>query len=407
VRPTVSTAGENGLWGGMAGPTMFFVEAYRTTGEAKWLEAASQGARWMDHHLDRAAAGWAGFGLFTGVGGWALVLDELAGSSGDEEFAKQSGRAIGTVLDAAELHGAAANWHGLSEILWGTAGIGCLLLTVGRDRVGDRALDFATQAGDWLLGYAEEAPTGIRWGLGPAYDQAFPERANTRFPNFAHGAAGIAFFLARLRHETDETRFLDAARSGMDWVLSTARTEDDTCAAFHDEPDGTDLYTLGWCHGPPRLAWTFRQLELCTGDTEWRTWIRRAARADRLSGIPEQREPGFWDNVCRCCGSAGVAEFFLDLHRLESRDEDLAFARIMMDDVLDRAIVDESGMRWSNYEFQSPEPNLPPETMYMQGAAGVGSTLLRMHRHLSGDKWIVRWPHAPAWSSEVENGADV
>jgi hypothetical protein len=98
-----------------------------------------------------------------------------------------------------------------------------------------------------------------------------------------------------------------------------------------------------------------------------------------------------------------VAEFFLDLHRLEGHDDDLAFARTMMDDVLDRAIVDETGMRWSNYDFRSSEPNLPPETTYMQGAAGVGSTLLRMHRHLSGDTWVVRWPHAPAWTAGVDN----
>jgi hypothetical protein len=184
----------------------------------------------------------------------------------------------------------------------------------------------------------------------------------------------------------------------MSWVLSTVRTDKGACATFHHEPDGTDLYTLGWCHGPPGLAWAFRQLELSTGSSEWRKWARRAALADRQSGIPEQREPGFWDNVARCCGSAGVAEFFLDLHRLEGHEDDLTFARLMVDDLLQRAIIDGDGMRWSNYEFRAPEPNLPPETTYMQGAAGIGSTLLRLHRHMSGDEWVVRWPHAPSWS---------
>jgi hypothetical protein len=40
-----------------------------------------------------------------------------------------------------------------------------------------------------------------------------------------------------------------------------------------------------------------------------------------------------------------------------------------------------------------------PETTYMQGAAGIGSTLLRLHRHLAGDPWTVRWPHAPDWTA--------
>ncbi|MGO8886331.1 MAG: hypothetical protein ACLQI7_22090 [Streptosporangiaceae bacterium] len=39
--------------------------------------------------------------------------------------------------------------------------------------------------------------------------------------------------------------------------MTTVRAEDDTCAAFHHDPGGTDLFTLGWCHGPPGLGWLF------------------------------------------------------------------------------------------------------------------------------------------------------
>jgi lantibiotic modifying enzyme len=219
-----------------------------------------------------------------------------------------------------------------------------------------------------------------------------------RFPNFAHGTAGIGFFLARLAQATGEPRFLDASLAGTEWIMTTVRTGNDTCAAYHHDPDGTELFTLGWCHGPPGLGWLFRQLELTTGSADWRGWVRRAARADLTSGIPERREPGFWDNVARCCGSAGVAEFFLDLHRLEGQPADLAFAVTLVDDLLERAISDRSGMWWSNHEFRLPEPDLPPETTYLQGAAGIGSTLLRLHRHLAGDPWTVRWPHAPDWT---------
>lgn len=94
-----------------------------------------------------------------------------------------------------------------------------------------------------------------------------------------------------------------------------------------------------------------------------------------------------------------MAEFFLDLHDLDRDPGDLAFAVTLVDDILDRAILDTNGMRWSNHEFRSPEPDLPPETTYLQGAPGIGSTLLRLHRHLAGDPWTVRWPHAPAWTA--------
>ncbi|HEX8917468.1 MAG TPA: lanthionine synthetase LanC family protein [Chloroflexota bacterium] len=397
AQPDVSSDASPTLYNGIAGPLLFFVEAYRTDGDKRWLEAARGAASWMSHHLAQTASGWAGCGLFTGIGGWAVVLDELASVSGDDGIRQQAATVVAAIMDrAAEAEGG-RQWHELTEIIWGTAGIGCILLTIGRDYQGNQALELAARAGDWLISRAEEVPTGgVRWSLGEGFHRRRPG-PDPHFPNFAHGTAGISFLLARLAQETDEERFLEAATGGAEWILSIVRTDDDTCAAYHHEPDGVDLYTLGWCHGPPGLAWLFRQLEITTGDASWRTWLRRAARTDRISGIPEQKEPGFWDNVARCCGSAGVAEFFLDLHRLEGQDDDLAFAQTLVDDLLKRAIVDEAGMRWSNYEYRKDEPHLPPETGYMQGASGIGSTLLRLHRHLNGDHWTVRWPHAPEW----------
>ena len=58
-------------------------------------------------------------------------------------------------------------------------------------------------------------------------------------------------------------------------------------------------------------------------------------------------------------------------------------------------------MRWSNYEFRRPDPDLPPETSYMQGAPGIGSTLLargpapgrgRMDRPLAARPVLDRTP---------------
>jgi lantibiotic modifying enzyme len=404
VQPGVSDEVGPGVGWGTAAPTLFFTEAFRTTGDERWLAAARQGVRWMDSHLEAMAGEWAGCGLFTGVGGWAVVLDELADAADDNEARELAGRVLAVIAARASAAGEVVHWHDLTEILWGTAGIGCLMLTLGQRYLGPRAAELAVGAGDWLLGQAEQTPTGICWSLGPGYEATRPDDQR-RFPNFAHGAAGIGFFLARLAQETGETRFLPGSLAATEWIMTTVRTDDDTCAAFHHDPGGTELFTLGWCHGPPGLGWLFRQLELTAGPvagwsgTPWRTWLRQTARADSTSGIPERREPGFWDNVSRCCGSAGVAEFFLDLHRLEGRPEDLAFAVTLIDDLLGRAISDQDGMRWSNYEYRNPEPDLPPETTYLQGAPGIGSTLLRLHRELAGDPWTVRWPHAPGWDA--------
>lgn len=396
-QPGVTSEFAPGVGWGTAGPVMFFAEALATTGDGRWLDAVRGGARWMAANLDAVAGEQMGCGLFTGIGGWAVALDTAADAAADGDLRQLADRVVRTVAAKAVATTGGAHWDEITEILWGTAGIGCLLLTLGPKYLGAGAIDLAASAGDWLLSQAEQAPPGIRWTLGPgAY--ASPRRdSRRRYPNFAHGAAGIAFFLARLSAETGERRFLDASLAATDWIMTTVRTDDGTCAAYHHEPGATGLFTLGWCHGPPGLGWLFRQLELCTGDPAWRTWLRRAARTDLVSGIPARKAPGFWDNVARCCGSAGVAEFFLDLHRLEGDPGDLEFAALLVDDLLDRAITDESGLRWSNYEYTRAEPDLPPETGYLQGAPGIGSTLLRLHRHLAGDPWTVRWPHAPSW----------
>jgi lantibiotic modifying enzyme len=157
VRPGVSAEVGPGLGWGTAAPVMFFVEAFRTTGDERWLLAAREGVRWMDAHLDAAAAGWAGCGLLTGIGGWAVVLHELAAAARDEHASSLARRVLVTVADHASVTDNGVHWHDLTEMVWGTAGVGCLMLTLGADYLGPPAVDLAVRAGDWLLTQAEVA----------------------------------------------------------------------------------------------------------------------------------------------------------------------------------------------------------------------------------------------------------
>jgi hypothetical protein len=165
VEPGVSDEVGPGVGWGTAAPTLFFTEAFRTTGDERWRAAARQGVRWMDSRLEVMAGEWAGCGLFTGVGGWAVVLDELADAADDDEARELAGRVLAVVAARASGGGGRVHWHDLTEILWGTAGIGCLMLTLGQRYLGPRAVELAVGAGDWLLGQAEQTPTGIcgRW----------------------------------------------------------------------------------------------------------------------------------------------------------------------------------------------------------------------------------------------------
>lgn len=244
-------------------------------------------------------------------------------------------------------------------------------------------------AGRRLLELAVPAPTGRWW-------RSRPDDFKTA-PNMAHGTAGIAYCLATLATATGEPEFAEAALEGAAYLLSIARTEGGMCGVHHHEVAGTDLYMLGFCSGSTGLGCLFVRLYQMTGDGAWLDWTGRAAATVTGSGLPARLYPGFWDNVAQCCGSAGVADFFLGLHALTGNLAHLQFAVAVLDDILDRAVLDELGMRWHNVEHTASPPALPAQTGWMRGAAGIGATLLRAHLLLTGSgtgRWLPSWPFA-------------
>ena len=149
----------------------------------------------------------AGCGLLTGVGGWVVVLDELARAADDEQ-ARHLARSRPRNVIAAKT--SVHRYRGA-------------LGRPDRDRVGHRGHrvpdvgsgrrlprlagpELAERAGDWLLAQAESAPAGIRWSLGPAYEarDALTGSAASRTSRTA--PPGIGFFLARLAQVTGGRR---------------------------------------------------------------------------------------------------------------------------------------------------------------------------------------------------------
>jgi lantibiotic modifying enzyme len=214
-------------------------------------------------------------------------------------------------------------------------------------------------------------------------------------PNFSHGTAGIAYFLASLYRETKEQKYMDGALAGAEYLKSVAKTDEDVCLIFHHEPEGEDLFYLGWCHGPVGTARLFYRLFQITNEKEWMEWAEKGARGVLDSGIPDQEVPGFWNNVGVCCGSAGVAEFFLNLFQVTQKQEYLDFAKKLTEQILNKAIQDEKGMWWVHAEHRSRPDFLQAQTNLMQGAAGIGLWLLRLEAYEGGLKPLVVLPDNP------------
>jgi lantibiotic modifying enzyme len=376
---SISTA----LYSGSPGVVLFLIELHHTTGDLAYLDEARKGA---DELLTKVPSE-DGMGLYEGIAGLGFTLGETWRATKDESYHKGALAAVRRLAERAAPVGNGVQWNNTTDIISGSAGIGLFLLYADRELHDPAAKALAIRAGDRLLALGTPEQGGTKWAM----DLSSPRL----MPNFSHGTAGIAYFLATLYRATKEPRFLDGAIAGARYLQAIAKTDGDICLVQHDQPDGLDLYYLGWCHGPAGTARLFYQLAQATGDKTWMTWVQRSANGILTSGIPERRTPGYWNNVSQCCGSAGIAQFMLDLHGVTGDPKYLAFAEKMTADLLARATRDDRGTRWVQAEHRVRPELLVAQTGYMQGAAGIGMWLLRLDAQQRKQPPFVRFPDAP------------
>lgn len=374
------------LYHGVPGVVLFFLELSRATGQPAHLDRARGGA---DHLLaalpDRGAA--ADDGLYSGVAGIGFALLETFAATSDPRYREGAVQVVELLRRRARPVGAGVEWNDVTDIVSGSAGIGLFLLRAAEDLADPRATQLALEAGARLLERARKEATGLSWAM----DSTFPRR----MPNFSHGTAGVAYFLASLHQATGRPEFLAAALAGARHLVAIADTRGGVCLIHHHRPGGEDLHYLSWCHGPAGTARLFYRLGQVTGDPTWMDWVRRSARGILASGVPERRTPGFWNNVGPCCGSAGVAEFFLGLHRATGEAGYLESARRVTADLLARAVPDRGGLSWPQAEHRIRPREVVAQTGYMQGAAGIGVLLLRLDAVERGREVRLVFPDSP------------
>ena len=248
------------------------------------------------------------------------------------------------------------------------------------------AAELADHAVDILLAEQEPREDGTYWPFVPL--RFLLTGDDVQMPNWSHGQAGIAGALAVAGAELDRPNLVEAAMSGAEHLVTLADTSREGFVAPMTVPDkpGQDPVTFTWCHGPTGTSLLFAALDHA-GATDIAgeppaVWHRRCLHSVRTSGLPERLRPGFWDNDGRCCGTAGVAEVFLDSWQRTGEPDDLAFALHLADTLVERAVLDGPHAYWRFLEHRAPEPLLPPGVGWMQGAAGIAAYLMRLARVL-------------------------
>jgi lantibiotic modifying enzyme len=369
------------LYSGSPGVVLFLIELYATTGDATYLDEAKRGADDLATKVGSEAEA----GFYDGVAGLGFTLGETWRASRDEKYHRAALAAVRALEERARPVGKGVQWNSSTDIISGTAGIGLFLLYADQTLHAPNALALALRAGDRLIDLGEPARGGARW----ASDLSSPRQ----LPNFANGTAGIAYFLATLFKTTREPRFLDGAYAGARYLRAIAKTDGDVCLVPYDQ-GSDDLYYLGWSQGPAGTARLFYQLYTITSDKTWMTWVDMSANGILKSGIPEQRTPGFW-NVGQADGSAGVAQFFLDLYGVTKDQRHLNFAIKLSADLIAHVARDSAGSRWAQAEKRTDLDTRVAQTGYMQGAAGIGISLLHFDAVSHGLEPFVHFPDSP------------
>ena len=387
------------LYSGNAGIVLFLIELARATGNPTYLDEARRGA-------DEIAATWravldakplipienAHLDFAMGLSGTAFTLAHAWQATGDAKYRDAAQEITRHIADAARPVGAGVTWTGSPTVGLGDGSIVLYLLWAARTFGDDSLIALAERAGEHMVETAiPDQRGGLRWAS-PSLE-SFGMPAGASMPNFELGTAGVAFILARLHAETDNARFLAVAREGAAHVQALATVREDAALLYYREPDLTDLYYLGYCHGPVGTARLFYELHRITGEREYLDWTERFARGVMASGVPEHQTPGLWNVVCQCCGTAGIIDLFTSLYVATGKDEYLAYSRRVADQTLSRATdFDGHGARWYQAWTRTQPWAVAAETGYMIGAAGVGSACLHLHLAAQGRYDAILFP---------------
>jgi hypothetical protein len=247
------------------------------------------------------------------------------------------------------------------------------------------ALELADLAADVLEGEQEPRDSGVYWPFVPL---RFLLREDVQMPNWSHGQAGIAGSMAAAGIALDRPELTSLATLGAEYLVSLGDQTDGGLRLENMIPgkEGVETFTYSWCHGPAGTSLLFAALDRAgvpevAGRTPY-DWERACVHSLEVSGIPERRYPGFWDNDGRCCGTAGVGDVMLNIWQRHGRADDLAFAVTLADAIVDRAIRDGDHVYWRFVEHRNADPLLPPRPGWMQGAAGIAAYLFRLARLL-------------------------
>ncbi len=332
---------------GASGVGLFLCRALQEGGDPALGGLVRTAAKWVADRIE--AEPQRPPGLYFGLSGEAWFLAEAAACLEDPDLAERA-RTIALGIPATFFN---------PDITHGTAGIALGQLHQWA-RSGDaRFLERAEEAAKAVTAAARPGPHGIAWPVPKDVASAF---AGLSSYGFAHGIAGIAYFLLCAAAVLGETRYRDLALEGLETLMQVARVEGET--ATWEAGETRTFAWVHWCNGSSGVGTALVRAYSATGDERYLRMAELAAGA-----VVEAK----WrSSLVQCHGLAGNAEFLLDLHTVTGeerfRDTALELARV----IYARRVYHDGLVAFPDESEQVVTAS------FNTGIAGIGSFLLRL-----------------------------
>lgn len=336
---------------GACGISLFLADLYAHTSAERYKATVELATQWLLDQVSKRESLIPS--LYFGDGGIPCLLLRLYRVTGEAHYLDK----------AAQLGGRLQQISRLPDLVHGAAGQGLMFLSLAVSTSDDTFLKIALEIGDILCASAEEAEDGIVW--------KFPERAPAGFGHrifygFAHGNAGIGYYLLELFRVTGHGRYLRYAKAAAATLLSVARKflPSGEGLNWESEPHNERFVTY-WCSGASGIGQFFANAYRVTQDPVYLDTARRAART--VMAVSPVLPMG------QCHGIAGNGDYLMDLHQILQEktyyQQALHLGRII------RACSYQSSRKapaWPGDGTLQPTPD------YMVGNSGTASFLLRL-----------------------------
>lgn len=347
---------------GAAGVLAVLTTALRQRPDQGLIDTVQTASHWLRDYVATESRRLPG--LHFGRSGTAWALHDAAGALGDRQLADAA------VALAKQVP---TDWEN-PDVAHGVAGAGIAQLRFWRATGDLEFRDRAQSCADVLVARVVRTGDGIRWPI-PA---GFASRlAGLTHLGFAHGTAGIAYFLLIAGLTCDRDDWVSLAVDAGHCLVAAAVGADGTAALWPSSADDTNDPMEHWCSGSTGVATFLLRLWEATGIREFFDFADRAATAAyrrRWHASPVQ-----------CHGLAGNGEFLLDLGdatgdlRYRRWAEELASTGYLRHALVEGKVLipDETSVGFG--------------TQYGVGMAGYLGFLLRL-RYSLPRQWMVATP---------------